>query len=179
MISEVAAAAAEVKSAKEGVVESKEAINNPIESLKKTELPVSRFDSINQHLDGKEHEKTGVPFVHKQIELPDGKKVEGVFPQFDSAFDAKLEESQYLDSDARQFKEANKQLKEAVDENPNLRDQFSPEQLEQIEAGDTPEGYVWHHSEEPGELQLVDQEIHEKTGHTGGRSIWGGGTDHR
>ena len=65
------------------------------------------------------------------------------------------------------------------DSDPELEKQFDEEQLEQIENGDTPDGYTWHHNEETGRMQLVDSEIHAKTGHTGGRSIWGGGSENR
>ena len=80
---------------------------------------------------------------------------------------------------AKQFKEANDQLKDAIENDPEVRKQFTDEQIEQIEAGDTPEGYVWHHSEEPGTLQLVDTTTHAQTGHTGGRTVWGGGSENR
>lgn len=133
----------------------------------------------NESLDGDRHPISGIEFENKTVELPDGSQVEGVFPKFDSKFDAQLDETQYNESDAKHFKEANSQLKEAIEKNPELREQFTDEQLEQIEAGDTPEGYVWHHSEEPGTLQLVDTTAHAQTGHTGGRSVWGGGSDNR
>lgn len=133
----------------------------------------------NESLEGDRHPITGIEFEKKEVELPDGTRMEGVFPKFDSLFDAKLDESQYEDSDAKQFKEANSQLKNAIENDPEVRGQFTDEQIEQIEAGDTPEGYVWHHSEEAGTLQLVDSTVHAQTGHTGGRSIWGGGTDSR
>lgn len=42
--------------------------------------------------------------------------------------------------------------------------------------GETPEGYTWHHHEEPGIIQLVDTEIHAQTGHTGGSELWGEGS---
>jgi RHS repeat-associated protein len=40
------------------------------------------------------------------------------------------------------------------------------------EAGlsETPEGYTWHHHQEPGLMQLIERGIHAKTGHTGGFS---------
>ncbi|MDT0160659.1 HNH endonuclease [Bacillus sp. AG4(2022)] len=133
----------------------------------------------NESLEGDRHPITGIEFEKKEIELPDGTRIEGVFPKFDSLFDAKLDESQYEESDAKQFKEANNQLKNAIENDPKVREQFSDQQIEQIEAGDTPEGYVWHHSEETGTLQLVDSTIHAQTGHTGGRSIWGGGNESR
>lgn len=37
----------------------------------------------------------------------------------------------------------------------------------------TPEGYNWHHSQDPGVMQLIERFIHAATGHTGGFSIWG------
>jgi hypothetical protein len=44
--------------------------------------------------------------------------------------------------------------------------------------GIKPKGYNWHHQDE-GKMQLVDEFIHGKTGHTGGRHIWGGGKEYR
>ena len=88
-------------------------------------------------------------------------------------------EGLYQESDATQSKECNSQLQSAVETDPELASQFTPEQLEDIKNGDTPEGYTWHHDSIPGKMQLVDSNIHSKTGHTGGRSIWGGGTGKR
>lgn len=143
------------------------------------ESSANYIDCRNKSCEGKLHPITGVEFIGKEIETPDGIISEGVFPVFESAFDAQLDESQYSQSDARHFKEANSQLKEAIENDPDLRDKFTSEELEQIEFSDTPDGYVWHHSEESGTLQLVDSTIHAQTGHTGGRSIWGGGNDQR
>ncbi len=63
--------------------------------------------------------------------------------------------------------------------NPGLKSKFDDIQLSQINKGKTPEGFVWHHDAETGKMQLVDRNIHEATGHTGGRTIWGGGQDAR
>ena len=52
---------------------------------------------------------------------------------------------------------------------------FSESQLRQLEKGQTPTGFVWHHDVVPGVMQLVDADIHGKTGHTGGYAIWGRG----
>ncbi|MEU9744056.1 HNH endonuclease [Micromonospora chersina] len=35
---------------------------------------------------------------------------------------------------------------------------------------ETPEGYTWHHHQDPGLMQLVEEWTHAKTGHTGGFS---------
>jgi uncharacterized protein YbjQ (UPF0145 family) len=36
----------------------------------------------------------------------------------------------------------------------------------------TPEGYTWHHHQDGTTMQLVPSDIHSKTGHTGGFSLW-------
>ena len=69
--------------------------------------------------------------------------------------------------------------KEAINKNPGLKSKFDDIQLSQINKGKTPEGFVWHHDAETGKMQLFDRNIHEATGHTGGRTIWGGGQDAR
>lgn len=133
----------------------------------------------NESLEGDRHPITGVPFERKTVEDSDGNEVTGVFPEFDSDFDAQLPEDLYEASDKEQFAECNRQLKEAVEKDPELVKKFTPEQLEQIKNGDTPDGYTWHHNEEKGKMQLVDSDIHAKTGHTGGKTIWGGGNENR
>lgn len=133
----------------------------------------------NESLEGKTHPETGVPFERKTVKDADGNEVTGVFPEFDSTFDAQLPEDLYQGTDKEQFSECNKQLKEKVENNPEFAKKFTPEQLEQIKNGDTPDGYTWHHNEETGKMQLVDSDVHTKTGHTGGKTIWGGGNENR
>lgn len=142
------------------------------------ESSVEKIRCRNENLEGQEHPETGVPFERKQVEV-NGKQVEVVVPEFESSYDAKLPENMYEASDREQFKECNAQLKNEIANNEDLKEQFDEEQLEQIENGDTPDGYTWHHDAEAGKMQLVDTETHQKTGHTGGRSIWGGGTENR
>ena len=132
----------------------------------------------NETLEGQNHPETGVPY-EKRIVMVDGVEYEVVVPNFDSIFDAQLPDDMLEVSDSIQFKECNKQLREEVRNNPELREKFDKEQLEQIENGETPDGYTWHHDAEVGKMQLVDTETHQRTGHTGGRSIWGGGLDCR
>ena len=156
-----------------------------------TDAPVSKKDvsenkdvhenliTRNESLEGDVHPITGVPFERRVIEVEPGHTIEGVFPKFESQFDAQLPKDMYEATDNKQFEECNKQLKEAVHNDPELRKKFTPEQLEQIENGDTPDGYTWHHDATPGKMQLVDTETHAATGHTGGRIVWGGGTEAR
>jgi hypothetical protein len=132
--------------------------------------------------DGMEsHPTTGVPFVEKEIENPEnGQKETHSFPEFKVEFEAQLPENLYKETDATQVAECNKQLKEWCEQNPEkAKEIFSESQLQQIQAGETPKGFTWHHNEDAGKMQLVDSETHQQTGHTGGRAIWGGGTESR
>lgn len=118
--------------------------------------------------------ENGVPYRRKLIDIY-GVKIEGVFPVFDSKFDVQLEPENYR---TRTYaKECNAVLQERVNEDPKLRSEFSNDQLKEIEDGTTPTGYVWHHNEEPGKMQLVKAEDHDRTrggaAHTGGNSLWG------
>lgn len=138
----------------------------------------NEIQTRNGQLEGKNHPETGVPFERKEVETSEGTK-EGVFPQFDSVCDVNLPEDLEQATDREQFKHCNEQLKDKVENDSELKEKFTPEQLEQIEENETPDGYTWHHSEETGKMQLVDSETHAKTGHTGGKSIWGGGSENR
>ncbi len=135
--------------------------------------------TINDGLAGQNHPETGVPYVEKEVVTDTGEKVKGVFPQFESKVDIQLPEDLQQAPDRTQFAECNKQLQEKVANDPELRSQFTEDQLADIEDGYTPEGYTWHHNEEIGKMQLVDTDIHIQTRHTGGRNIWGGGTENR
>ncbi|MGG1400178.1 HNH endonuclease [Bacillus salipaludis] len=140
---------------------------------------IHHIETRNDDLAGEHHPVTGVEFESKVVTLPSGEVIEGVFPEFDSEYTATLPETMYLESDDTQFSNANEQLAEAINQNPELGNEFTDSQRTQIFTNETPEGYTWHHSEEPGKLELVDEEIHAETGHTGGREIWGGGTEKR
>ncbi len=145
-------------------------------SDKKEDENVKSIPTTNDHLEGKTHPETGVPYERKTVENDKGEEVSGVFPKFDSSFTAQLPEDKLKASDKEQEKECNKQLKEAVEKNPELKNKFTEEQQKQIENSQKPKGYTWHHNEEKGKMELVDEEIHANSGHTGGRNIWGGGT---
>ena len=121
----------------------------------------------NAGLAGKTHPVTNVPFDN------------AANPVFDSKMDVQLPEEHHKAPDKVQFKHANEQLKKKVMNDPKFAKQFSEEQGADILAGETPDGYVWHHHEDTGKLQLVDQATHEKTGHTGGKHEWGGGSENR
>ena len=137
-----------------------------------------RDTCINKDLAEKNRPETDVPFEERTVTLG-GKESKVVVPKFESNFDAQLTDDLIKSTDANQFTECNAQLRDAIKKDPQLKNKFTVEQLEDIELGDIPDGFTWHHNEEVGKMQLVDTVTHNKTGHTGGRNIWGGGSDAR
>lgn len=137
---------------------------------------VIHYKTDREDMEGKTGEN-GVRYERKTVDIH-GIKVQGVFPVFESVCDVQLPEGLEKASNACQFKECNRQLKENIHNDPELKDSFNDEQLEEIEDGDTPSEYVWHHNEETGKMQLVKVEDHDRTqggaAHTGGKALWGG-----
>ncbi|MBY3619566.1 HNH endonuclease [Acinetobacter sp. CUI P1] len=147
----------------------------PTNNLSEVEV----LDTINSDLAGMEHPVTGVPYEVKTIQLPDGQWAKGVFPDFNEVYDYDLPESLYLQTDDVQFSYLNDQLANEIVTNSELAANFNSEQITQIQNGETPEGFVWHHAEEPGHMESVEEEKHMNSAHTGGRQIWGGGSEYR
>lgn len=134
------------------------------------------YKTINQDLVDNKHAVTGVEFVRKNLDLSDGRRLTGVFPQFDSCADIMLPEKYWKAS----FDDQKKYLAEALKETAStpagrkqLEQVFDAGQIEDILNGIIPEGYIWHHNETEGLMQLVDEKIHAATAHTGGMVIWG------
>jgi hypothetical protein len=109
--------------------------------------------------------------VHPKTKVPYNRNG---FPVFKHKFEMKLPRKLYKATDKKQFREASKELFKETKKNPALRSQFTPRQMKQLEKGKTPSGHTWHHHESPGKMQLVNRRVHQKTGHQGGKSIWGG-----
>ena len=151
--------------------------NARIETTKKCEP--KHISCPNEKLLNQTHPETGVHFREEIVSDEFGRKLRGVFPEFDSFSDAKLPDEMLQSSDRVQFNECNLQLKEKISNDPGFCSKFTANQIEQIKNGDTPDGYTWHHNEEIGKMQLVDAKIHAKTAHMGGRTIWGGGSGYR
>lgn len=111
----------------------------------------------NGKLAGKKHPKTGVKFNK------DG------FPIFKSYGSITLPKKYLKSANSTQFKHSNL----ALAKNKSAMKKFSPKQKKSIKAGKTPKGYTWHHHQTRGYMQLINSTVHSKTGHTGGKSIWG------
>lgn len=157
-------------------------VGNKTKAFEKTTSDVKEprhITTINEGLNGKKYPGTDVEYGKHTFRL-NGEKVEGVFPKFKSNFDTRLPKNIWNASDAEQFKYCTERLKQGIENNPEFAKELTSRQIEQIKAG-APRisGLTWHHNEIPGKMQLVNAETHEKCRHTGGRSIWGGGSDCR
>lgn len=139
---------------------------------------VYKLNTENSKLADQLHPNTDVPYKRKTVDLL-GTKIEGVFPEFKWKYETVLPDTLIIAKDKSQFEHCNSQLKDAVNKNPELRKQFSERQLEQIEKGITPSGFIWHHNENRGVMQLVEADKHINSNHTGGKAIWGGGSKER
>ncbi|WPB75195.1 HNH endonuclease [Archangium violaceum] len=102
------------------------------------------------------------------------------FADFDTEFEMVLESSHV--GSARpdlHFKAANKRLYETIQADSDLARRLgltSDEVARLPHAAEAPEGYVWHHHQDVGRMQLVRREAHRLANpHTGGMAIWGGG----
>lgn len=138
---------------------------------------IRHIPTINEGMEGKT--VNGVKFAKRVFTL-NGEKVEGVFPVFKSEFECKLPENMYTASDNEQMKYCTKKLAEKIERDPEFAKKFTPRQLEQIRNGEPRISCLtWHHNEVPGKMQLVNAEDHSAARHTGGRSIWGGGSESR
>ena len=135
--------------------------------------------TINESLEGKTCSGTNVEY-RKHVFTLNHEKVEGVFPVFESIADIRLPKDLQTASDSEQFRYCTKQLANRIENNPEFAKQFTNRQLEQIKNGEPRiSGLTWHHNEIPGKMQLVNAAEHATCRHTGGRSIWGGGSDYR
>lgn len=130
--------------------------------------------------EGRAGEKVNGVLFARRVFFLNGEKVEGVFPVFKSEFNVSLPENLYKASDNVQMQYCTKKLAERIERDSKFAKKFTPRQLEQIRNGEPRiSGLTWHHSEIPGNMQLVDANTHNAARHTGGRSIWGGGSESR
>jgi hypothetical protein len=95
------------------------------------------------------------------------------FPQFTNYGQITLPTNLLKSTNATQFNNANAQLYLQILKNPNIAKHFTLAERNLIKNGTLPSKFVWHHHQNTGVLQVVNRQIHSKTGHTGGRAIWG------
>lgn len=136
------------------------------------------LETRNYSLLDKTHPVTNVRFVMDKIDLSDGKHIEGVFPVFDSFQDVNLPKEYWKKSfdDQKDFlSDYMQKMAKDPDGKKELLKHFSADEVQDFMDGVIPEGYIWHHNQQEGLMQLVDATVHSQTGHTGGMSIWGVG----
>jgi hypothetical protein len=91
-----------------------------------------------------------------------------------------LPPSRLLDTDDKQFRHCNKQLRKYIKDNPTEAEKFLPVEVirkfrdGEMNWGGAPNKYTWHHHQDTGRMQLVSTELHELVNHTGGQAISGG-----
>lgn len=96
------------------------------------------------------------------------------FPKFKSYYTVKLRKRDFHKSRETHFYIANKKLYDAIKTSVRIRSKFTKQDIKKFSKGETPSKYTWHHHQDAGVLELVDYDIHSKTSHIGGYSIWGG-----
>lgn len=105
---------------------------------------------------------------------------ENGFAEFDVRFEMILDESHIGSGRADiHSRAANQRLHEAISADPKLGRELGLS-LEEIallpRSTGPPNGYVWHHHQDVGRMQLITKGAHELARpHTGGMAIWGGG----
>ena len=126
----------------------------------------SSSNPINYHLRGGTHPVTGVQYNRLG------------FPKFDSKFNCRLPFHLVHAGEMKQFKYCTNKLREYIKRHPDYKKNFSKQQLKEINSKKPRiDKFTWHHHQAKSQrlLQLVDKEIHDKTAHTGGRAVFGGG----
>ena len=142
-------------------------------TMTKVDLPKA-MNTLNQDLAGNIHPKTGVPFNRKIVELPDGTKIEGVFPEFPSFYDFQMPKEYFNPdgiielSDAKQFKIVIDSAAKKMEVDPGFKKLFSTQQQEMFKMGILPKEFTIHHAEDIGKYQIVDRMEHANTAHHGG-----------
>ena len=126
-----------------------------------TTIPPVRMKNVK--LAGKSHPETNVPFDLKG------------FPIFDkyAKFDTKIEHTAFYATNYEgQMSLASKKLAEAIDNGQVRASMFTAEQLTAIRNGKpkVPD-YTWHHHQDSGRIQLLNEKLHKQTGHVGGDAM--------
>ena len=127
-----------------------------------TTIPEATAKNVRRS--GQKHPVTGIPFDLRGFPIYDDVAV------FDTGILRSVVAKGNAQSDMRA---ATRSLREAINRKQVPATKFSTEQLEAIQAGEAKiPGYTWHHHQDVGRLQLVDEELQAKTGHIGGESMW-------
>jgi hypothetical protein len=118
----------------------------------------------NVKLAGMRHPETGIVFNERGLPIFDDVAI------FDTIIPRNI--SQIKSSEAHMLS-ATDSLSTLIKYGHISSSQFSSHQLEAIFSGKKKiPGYVWHHHENTGRMQLIPIDVHLRTGHTGGMKMW-------
>lgn len=134
------------------------------------------------HMRGEPNTAVNFDYDGKQISIPYDDRG---FPVFDDVtkFETRVEgyadfskKSQNGDNNYKMsMQDATRNLKREIESGRIDRGQFTEKQLEDIMAErERISGFIWHHHQEAGRMQLVPKPIHDKTSHLGGAAMIGG-----
>lgn len=131
-----------------------------------TSTTVPPYSAPNVRLAGQRHPETGIVYDQRG------------FPIFDdvASYDTRFPSDQFRATDYRgQMRIATRDLRDQLNDNPQLRSQFEPDQLQAIQSGsENIPRLTWHHHQDAGRMQLVPRDTHRNTAHIGGGSISSG-----
>lgn len=83
--------------------------------------------------------------------------------------------------DGAHFAEANRRVRRMLLDNPGLEKELGLDKrqlkflMSDPPKAKSPPGLTWHHHQDVGKMQLVDEQLHKRFNHVGGMEIWGGG----
>lgn len=135
---------------------------------------VIHISTRNQGLEG-DDSLEGVTFSRKEIELADGLILEGVFPEFDSIYNAELGQDVNNMTLHQQFSACRDDFQEHLFDDREVLENFTFGDMERMDKphGYAPEGWTWHHNSALGSFDLVKTDVHSSVGHTGSNSFSG------
>lgn len=149
--------------------------DNLLDALRTDKDGTLSVQCINEKYVDSVNPETKVPYKKEIISI-NGCEMEVVVPEFKPVFEVQIPERLYEAGDYDVFKYCTQQLKDSLEKNPQMQENFTAEALERIEKGlPRVPGWTWHHTATPGKLQLVDSNVHFDTKHTGGDFLWCGG----
>jgi filamentous hemagglutinin len=132
-----------------------------VESVASTTVPP--LNKPNVKLAGQRHPVTGVVFDNKG------------YPIFDdiAGYDTRININDFRSASyTQQMQMASQDLAQAIRNGQVSSNQFTPQQLNQLNSGLSKiDGYTWHHHQDTGRMQLVPEFEHSKTGHVGWESM--------
>ncbi|MET0110593.1 MAG: HNH endonuclease, partial [Candidatus Thiodiazotropha sp.] len=131
-----------------------------------TSTTIPPYSAPRVSLAGQRHPVTGIVYDNRG------------FPIFDDVafYDTRLNINEFRSvSYQSQMRMATRDLRDQLNNNPQLRSMFEPDQLQAIQSGQANiPRLTWHHHQDTGRMQLIPQDIHRRTGHVGGEAISGG-----